>query len=519
MGYLYVYKDGKTDEKITLSSPETIRDYRPLVDSFKKFVSGLQIERIDESDAKVCGLDKSKLKNSYSIDAKGCSRLAYKDFLQLLNDIQLAAPTASSSVTSTAISTPVTSTGTTKPSRPAKSSTSTGATAPVLTQAQKLEGYVLEYNTGRKDFVASRMLEDAKITPEEFKAVIIDGLEFQFVRNSQNMKYPHFVTYVQDYLTKKYGDDFFDQGGLQIYTTINPKLQDKAEELVARQVKINKDKYGASSAALVSLDNKTGQIVSMVGGADYFGDAEQGKVNMTTSLRQPGSSFKPIVYALAMSKEAISPDTPIFDVDTTFGKWNPDNYDQKFMGKMKVRTALDYSRNIPAIKMFSVAGGEAAVVKHARSLGALSLRENGNYGMPLAIGTGELKPIELMEAYSVFANGGWKKEPTPILKIVDKKGNVIDEYVESNGKYIFSDAASYLLSVIISDASSRPSSFWNNVLTLKDRPVAAKTGTSNKDVSVGKVKKILPRDLWTAGYTPQYTTVVWAGNVDGTETK
>ncbi len=257
----------------------------------------------------------------------------------------------------------------------------------------------------------------------------------------------------------------------------------------------------------------------MVGGPDFFGDTEQGKVNMVTALRQPGSSFKPIVYSLAMSKEAISPDTPIFDVDTSFGNWNPDNYDRKFMGKMKVKTALDYSRNIPAIKMFTVAGGEAAVVKHARSLGALSLRDDGTYGMPLAIGTGELKPIELMEAYSVFANGGWKKEPTPILKIVDKKGNVIDEYVDSNGKYIFSDAASYLLSTILSDASSRPSSFWNNVLTLKDRPVAAKTGTSNKDVSTGTEKKILPRDLWTAGYTPQYTTVVWAGNVDGTETK
>lgn len=125
----------------------------------------------------------------------------------------------------------------------------------------------------------------------------------------------------------------------------------------------------------------------------------------------------------------------------------------------------------------------------------------------------------MLSAYSVFANAGWKKEIVPILRIEDRKGNVIDRYVESNGKYVFSDAASYVLSVILSDAKSRPSDFWNNVLTLKDRPVAAKTGTSNKDVSVGKEKKILPRDLWTAGYTPQITTIVWAGNVDGTETK
>ncbi len=363
------------------------------------------------------------------------------------------------------------------------------------------------------------MLEDGKITAEEWKGAVVGGIDFQFRRASENIRFPHFVFYVKDYLEAKFGKDFEAQGGLKIYTTIDPVLQEKAEDVVKKQVATNRDKYGAKSAALVSMDNRTGQILAMVGGPDYFDETNGGNVNMVTAKRQPGSSFKPIVYALAISKEAISPDTPVYDVETKFGKWDPDNYDRKFMGKMKIRTALDYSRNIPAIKMFSVAGGEESVVKFARSLGILSLREDGMYGAPLAIGTGELKPLELMEAYSVFANGGWKKDVTPILRIEDRKGNVIDRYVEKNGSYVFSDAASYILSVILSDASSRPSSFWNNVLTLKDRPVAAKTGTSNKDVSVGKEKKILPRDLWTAGYTPQITTVVWAGNVDGTETK
>ncbi len=238
MGYLYVFKDGKTDEKITLSSPERMRDFRPLVDSFKKFVGGLKIDRIDESDAKVCGLDAGKLKASYSIDSSGCSRLAYKDILQLLNDIQLTPPKDAQAPAAPVVA-PV-KPGT-KPS--VKPTTNTGATASTVSPGEKLTGYVLEYNTGRKDFVASRMLEDGKITPEEFKSVVIDGLEFQFVRNAQSIKYPHFVMYVQDYLTKKYGDDFFDQGGLQIYTTIDPKLEDKAEELVQKQVKINKDKY------------------------------------------------------------------------------------------------------------------------------------------------------------------------------------------------------------------------------------------------------------------------------------
>lgn len=363
------------------------------------------------------------------------------------------------------------------------------------------------------------MLEDDKMTPDEFKNVIVDGIDFEFRKNVTSIKYPHFVMYVQDYLIKKYGEDFFDQGGLQIYTSIDPKLQDKAEALVRQQSKTNREKYGASSAALISLDNKTGQIVAMVGSPDYYDTEEQGQVNMITSLRQPGSSFKPIVYSLAMTKDAIGPDTPIYDVNTKFGAWDPDNYDQKFLGKMKIKTALDYSRNIPAIKMFKVAGGEEEVVRHARNLGINSLRNDGKYGMPLSIGTGEVRPLELAQAYSVFAQGGWRREPDPIIKIVDKKGNVITQYVETSGKYVFSDAASYLISSILSDGNSRPNSFWNNALTLKDRPAAAKTGTSNKDVSQNGVKKILPRDLWTAGYTPQFTTVVWAGNVDGTETK
>ena len=393
---------------------------------------------------------------------------------------------------------------------------SEGTGGTISTEKRKI---YLEYSTGRKDFVATRMFEDGKISIDQLKEVMINGLDFQFKKYSEDIKYPHFVFYVKEYLENKYGKDFEAQGGLRIYTTIDPKLQDKAEELVKKQVKINISKYGASSAALVSMNNKTGQILAMVGGPNYFDQDNGGNVNMITAKRQPGSSFKPLVYALAMSKEAVSPDTPIYDVDTTFGGWNPDNYDQKFLGKMKVRTALDYSRNIPAIKMFSVAGGESSVVKFGRSIGILSLQEDAGYGSPLAIGTGELKPLELLGAYSVFANGGWKKEINPILRIEDKKGNVIEQFQTDPGKYVFSDAASYLISVILSDAKSRPGDFWNNVLTLKDRAVAAKTGTSNKDVSVGKIKKILPRDLWTAGYTPQITTVVWAGNVDGSETK
>lgn len=153
------------------------------------------------------------------------------------------------------------------------------------------------------------------------------------------------------------------------------------------------------------------------------------------------------------------------------------------MGRMPIKKALDYSRNIPAAKMFYMAGGEDEIVKYTNSMGVESLKLGKSYGAPMAIGTAELKPIELANAYMTFANYGLYKEVTPILKIEDKNGNIIEQYTKSEGKQVISAAATYILSVVLSDSSSRPSAFWNNVLTLKDRVVAAKTGTSNKDVS------------------------------------
>ncbi|MDP2104288.1 MAG: transglycosylase domain-containing protein [Candidatus Gracilibacteria bacterium] len=480
MGYLYVYDQDMPGNTIQIDTVEKFTEYSKLVEDFKAYIAGLKFKPTSGDKLTVCNVTDGAMKKKMSIDSDGCVTLSYGDLLSFLNNIKVE----------------------------------------YTEEGENPKTLVLEYNTGRKDFVLGRMFEDEKIKGEEYQGAFIGGLEFQFQKYRENIKYPHFVFYVKDYLENKFGKDFEAQGGLKIYTTIDPVLQDKAEELVEKQVKINATKYGAKSAALVSMDNKTGQILAMVGGADYFNGDEDGNVNIITSKRQPGSSFKPIVYTLAISKNPIGPDTPIFDVKTKFGDWEPNNYDEKFLGKMPLKKALDYSRNIPAIKMFYVAGGEASIVEFAESLGITSLNRDGQYGAPLAIGTGELKPIELLQAYSVFANGGYRKDVTPIMRIEDKKGNIVDQYSESAGKYVVSDAAAYIISTILSDAKSRPGDFWNNVLTLKDRPVAAKTGTSNKDVTKeGKKKQILPRDLWTAGYTPQITTVVWAGNVDGSETK
>lgn len=157
-------------------------------------------------------------------------------------------------------------------------------------------------------------------------------------------------------------------------------------------------------------------------------------MNVVTSRRQPGSTFKPFSYAYAMSKLPVSPDTPVYDVDTDFGTWSPDNYDGKFMGRMSLRTALDNSRNIPAIKMFLYAGGADPIAKFVQSIGIDSMTYGRKPDSSMALGGKEVKPIEMAQAYSVFANGGWYREITPLVKIEDVSGNIIYETTQDNSK-------------------------------------------------------------------------------------
>lgn len=320
MGYFSVYEIDTPKDIIEISDKDT--QYTSLKNKFQEFFTELEFKPLTQSKVAICNVKQEYLKKQYSIDNYGCTAVDYGDLLAFLNNIKIEGKITSSS-------------------------------GSISNEEEKT--MVLEYNTGRKDFVLGRMFEDQKIRPTEYKDAFIGGLDFQFRKYQENIKYPHFVFYIKDYLENKYGKDFESQGGLKIYTTIDPNLQDMAEELVKKQVKINTSKYGAKSAALVSMDNKTGQILAMVGGADYFNDEEDGNVNIITSKRQPGSSFKPLVYTLAISKNPIGPDTPIFDLKTKFGEWEPNNYDEKFLGKMSVKKALDYSRNIPAIKMLYLA--------------------------------------------------------------------------------------------------------------------------------------------------------------------
>lgn len=484
MGGVSVYPVSDPSNIHSLDTPEQRTTYVQAYGDFDRYLSGMTFDVVDDN-VKICGVKKEFVKSGdFSPNREGCVELTFNKLLTFVGDITIRGE--------------YTIGDTTTP-----------------------EAYVAEYMVGRKDFVAAQMLEDGKIDGPTFKKILYDGLSFTFKKYAENIKYPYFVMYVKEYLEEKYGKDVDITNGLRIYTTIDSSLQQKAEELVAKQAEINKNQFGANSAALVSMDNKDGKLLAMVGGPNYFDTENGGNNNMTLALRQPGSSFKPLIYALAIAKNPIWPESPIADIKTKFAEWEPNNYDMKFNGIMMVKTALDYSRNIPAAKMFYLAGGEDEIVKFWKNKwGLVTLKENAGYGAPLAIGAWEIRPIDLMQAYSVLANNGIKRDVFFITKIEDSDGNILEEHkvIPSNEEEaVLSPAAAYIISSILSNNDARPESvFWRNALTIAGRTVAAKTGTSNKEITK---EKILPRDLWTAGYTPQLTTVVWAGNVNGKETK
>lgn len=482
MGGISVYPLSNPENAHLLDTPEDRVTYSQIFGDFMKYLSGMTFDVVSNT-VKVCWAQKEFMKNGeFTPNNEGCIDLAFDEVLTFVGDIAYKWGYAF--------------------------------------EENSPEIYIAEYMVGRKDFVATQMLEDGKIDGQTFKKILYDGLSFSFKKYAENIKYPYFVMYVKEYLEQKYGKDLDITNGLKIYTTIDSVLQEKAEELVKKQVETNKKQFGASSAALVSMDNKDGKLLAMVGWPDYF-DTENGwNNNMTIALRQPGSSFKPLIYALAIAKNPIGPESPIADVRTKFWNWEPNNYDMKFNGIMMVKTALDYSRNIPAAKMFYLAWGEDEIVKFWKEKWGLStLKENAGYGAPLAIGAGEIRPIDLMQAYSILANNGIKRDIFFITKIEDSDGNVIEEHVSQDWspEPVLLPSAAYIINRILSDNEARPeSTFWRSALSIPGRTVAAKTGTSNKEISKDK---ILPRDLWTAGYTPQITTIVWAGNVNGKETK
>jgi 1A family penicillin-binding protein len=364
----------------------------------------------------------------------------------------------------------------------------------------------------RYEYIIGRMLEENYISEEEAEEAKKVEILKRVKPFKENIKAPHFVMYVKQKLVDEFGEEKVEKGGLKVYTTLNYDMQLIAEDAVQKGVEKNSEKYNARNAALVAIDPKTGQILSMVGSKDYFNIEEDGNVNVAISNRQPGSSFKPFVYATAFQK-GYTPDTILFDVYTNFGKdgsgreFRPRNYNLKFSGPVTMRSALARSLNIPAVKTLYLAGIKNSI-QTAHDLGITTLNNPRGYGLSLVLGTGEVKLLDMVSAYGVFANDGQRNMAISILKIEDSSGNILKEF-ESNPKQVLDVEVARKMNSILSDNAARAPTFGSrSKLYLGNRPVAAKTGTTNDY-----------KDGWTIGYTPSLVAGVWAGNNRGEKMK
>lgn len=361
----------------------------------------------------------------------------------------------------------------------------------------------------RQHYILDLMVKYGHIEKEV--AMVAKGMEVNFKEQSNNILAPHFVMYIKEALSEKYGEKMVEQGGLKITTTLDLYKQKIAEEIITERAEANEENYGATNASLVSIDPKNGQILVMVGSRDYFNDDIDGQVNITTSLRQPGSSMKPLIYAASFIK-GYTPETVLYDVVTNFSNNNkpyePHNYDNEEHGPVTIRKALAGSLNIPAVKAIYLAGINN-VLDIAEDLGYTSLGDRKRFGLSLVLGGGEVQLLEHTNAFSAFAREGKIHPIVSILKIEDKDGKIIEEWKKDKEKKVLSPEIARAINDILSDNSARAYTFGeNNWLTLGDRPVATKTGTTNDY-----------RDAWTIGYTPSIVTGVWVGNNDNSEMK
>lgn len=367
------------------------------------------------------------------------------------------------------------------------------------------------YIRGRTDLVLARMAALEMITAEEKDQAWQETQEIEFKQYREPIKHPHFVFYVKEQIEKKYGKDLIEQGGLKVYTTIDPNLQNKAEEIIIATSERNESAFGSNNASLVSINPNNGHIVSMVGSKDYFDAENDGNVNVALQPRLPGSSFKPFAFAASFLK-GYAPATVVYDVETDFGGgYKPQNFDGRFIGPVTMRKALGHSLNIPAVKA-AILADVPNVIDLAKKMGIQFYSDESRFGSSLALGAGEVRLLDLVSAYGVFAKNGIRHEPVSILKIIDSNGAIIEEWqpAESEPEPVISPQLAYLMNHVLSDPGARGPG-WNSRLQINGQINGVKTGTANKK----KGEIIVPADAWTVGYTTHLVTGVWSGNNDG----
>lgn len=366
----------------------------------------------------------------------------------------------------------------------------------------------------RTSHVLDRMAEDGYISKELAKETMEQVKNYKFTSSNSTTKAPHFVFWIKDLLTEKYGESVVENGGLKITTTLDLDLQDQVQKIVTEEID-KAEKLEISNGAALVLDPTTGQVLSMVGSRDYFSTKTDGNFNMVTqALRQPGSAIKPVTY-LAGLKKGMTAATMIMDTPVTFlgsggqKDYNPQNYTGKFNGPMSLRNSLGNSENIPAVKVLATVGVEN-MLKLANDMGLTTLaptKENlARFGLSVTLGGGEVKMIDLASAYTAFANGGTSMKAVGILKVEDKNGRVLEEYKVPDGKKVMTPQESFIISNILSDNSARELTFGAvNGLQVSGYQVAVKTGTTNDK-----------KDNWAIGWTPNLLSVVWVGNNNNT---
>lgn len=359
----------------------------------------------------------------------------------------------------------------------------------------------------RQQAIIQRVAELGLVKDSEAEAALQSGALDKIVPVRNSIEAPHFVFFVKEQLEAKFGKEAVEDGGFKVYTTLDWELQKMAEQVVRDGAFANEKKYNATNAALVAIDPKTGQILTMVGSRDYFDEKIDGQVNVTTRLRQPGSSFKPIIYAKAFEK-GYQPETLLFDVPTSFGidgqgkEYTPKNYNGQSSGLVSMRQALAMSLNIPAVKTMYLVGLEEGM-EFAKRVGINSFLRGSDYGLSLVLGGGEISPLEGAVAFSVFANDGKKNSPQSFLKVIDAGGKTY-EYAKGENEQVIDAEVARKVSSILSDNAARTPVFGSrSPLFFPNRPVAAKTGTTQEN-----------RDAWTMGYTPSLAVAVWTGNND-----
>lgn len=365
-----------------------------------------------------------------------------------------------------------------------------------------------EFAKKRQIAILNKMYEQNYITQKQKDSAIKEPLKFQTFAN--NISAPHFVLYVKDLLIKKYGEKTVEEGGLKVITSLDSKIQEFAQKAVSDEVG-KLESYHVTNGAAIVTNPATGEILAMIGSRDYFNTDVDGNVNVTLALRQPGSSIKPINYALGLVNNYTAA-TPFVDKRTCFpnssGKeYCPVNYDGKWHGVVQFRYALGNSINIPAIKMLKLNTVEQ-MVSLSESMGITTFTKPDRYGLSLTLGGGDVRMIEMMQSFGVFANQGYKINLHPILKVTKNNDKVLEEYKPPKspifGKKVLPSGVTFIISDILADNNARTMAFGeNSALKIPNKIVSVKTGTTNDY-----------RDNWTFGYTPSFVVGTWVGNND-----